>query len=243
MKLYSLKPGLKNARKAVHITQQQLADRLDVNLKTVMNWEQGIVNPPFETVMRLAELLHCDVDYLTGRIACRTHDLQFIHDQTGLSEKAIEKLKRLKAENRWTSSSDLVSALIEHGNMEHLLYLVGQRISQTKKISELADQPPHVRAAANDLRVDFEGSPLIVGKRNFVDSLLQAAILESVKEIADEYLEQHDQTPKERAAAYEKYRDEITADLQKQFSAGEITIDDLNERMNRALAAYLDADQ
>ena len=88
-KLYSLRPGLKKARKKANLTQQQLADQFNVSLKTVMNWEQGLVNPDLEDVIKLADLLHADIDFLTGRIDCQTHDLQFVHDLTGLSEDAI----------------------------------------------------------------------------------------------------------------------------------------------------------
>ena len=51
--------------------------------------------------MDLTELYHCDLDYLTGRLDQKTHDLQFIHDQTGLSEKAIEKLQSLVTVPDW----------------------------------------------------------------------------------------------------------------------------------------------
>ena len=101
MKLYSLKEGLKRARKEAGLTQAELAETMNVHIKTVMNWEQGIAEPPLGTLMDLTELYHCDLDYLTGRLDQKTHDLQFIHDQTGLSEKAIEKLQSLVTVPDW----------------------------------------------------------------------------------------------------------------------------------------------
>ena len=101
MKLYSLKEGLKRARKEAGLTQADLAEKMGVHIKTVMNWEQGIAEPPLGTLMELTELYHCDLDYLTGRLDQKTHDLQFIHDQTGLSEKAIEKLQSLMTVPDW----------------------------------------------------------------------------------------------------------------------------------------------
>lgn len=106
---YSIAEGLKRARrhynegksKELRITQEELADRLGVSLKTVMNWEQGQAIPSVETLMDLAEIYDCDLDYLTGRLDQKTHDLQFIHDQTGLSEKAIEKLQSFMTEPDW----------------------------------------------------------------------------------------------------------------------------------------------
>lgn len=101
MRLYSLKEGLKRARKGAGLTQEGLAEAMGVHIKTVMNWEQGIAEPSLGTLMDLTELYHCDLDYLTGRIDQKTHDLQFIHDQTGLSEKAIEKLQSFMIEPDW----------------------------------------------------------------------------------------------------------------------------------------------
>ena len=101
MKLYSLKEGLKRARKEAGLTQADLAEKMGVHIKTVMNWEQGIAEPPLGTLMELTELYHCDLDYLTGRLDQKTHDLQFIHDQTGLSENAIEKLQSLMTVPDW----------------------------------------------------------------------------------------------------------------------------------------------
>ena len=101
MKLYSLKEGLKRARKEAGLTQAELAEEMGVHIKTVMNWEQGIAEPPLGTLIDLTELYHCDLDYLTGRLDQKTHDLQFIHDQTGLSEKAIEKLQSFMTEPDW----------------------------------------------------------------------------------------------------------------------------------------------
>lgn len=40
----------------------------------------------------------CSADYLFGNIDCKTHDNQFIHNQTGLSETAIGELEQLNAE-------------------------------------------------------------------------------------------------------------------------------------------------
>lgn len=110
MKLYSIKPGFKKARTAANLTQQQLADKLNVSLKTVMNWEQGIVTPSLETTIQIADLLHCDIDFLTGRIQAKDHDTQFIMDRTGLSEEAIDILSR----QRETSVPSTLSRIICH---------------------------------------------------------------------------------------------------------------------------------
>lgn len=92
MKLYSLGEGMKRARNNAGYTQKSLAERLAVSLKTVMNWEQGIATPSIDTLMMLCKLYNCDLDYLAGRIDCKTHSVQDISEYTGLTEKAVEML-------------------------------------------------------------------------------------------------------------------------------------------------------
>ncbi len=106
---YSLK-GLKKARKRKGMTQERLAKKMGVHIKTVMNWEQSIVNPELPTIMELSELLDCDLDYLTGRLSEPTHDMSFVCEFTGLSAEAIYRLQAAKRYG-WNKTIDsLVTA-------------------------------------------------------------------------------------------------------------------------------------
>lgn len=100
MKRGLFKKRLKERRKAVGMTQQQLADRMGVILKTEQNWEQGIVSPSLTTVIQLCDILDCSIDYLVGRIDQRTIEINDIHEKTGLSEEAIHNLLRRKEHAR-----------------------------------------------------------------------------------------------------------------------------------------------
>lgn len=112
MKLYNsddrLKFGLKRARKKAPLLQKELVEKLNelddekmhVILKTVQNWEQGVSKPNLDTLLKLCDFYHCDLDYLVGRIDEKTHDLQFICDYTGLSAESINLL------HEWHTSSD-----------------------------------------------------------------------------------------------------------------------------------------
>lgn len=133
MELYSfkkgLKEGLKRARKDAGFTQAELAEKLKVTLKTIQNWEQNVkagTLPTMGQLLQLAEFYDCDLDYLTGRIDCKTHDLQFIHDQTGLSEEAIKKLQRIAFTDRATGNSQALSFMIEDPDFHYLLALMSQ---------------------------------------------------------------------------------------------------------------------
>lgn len=133
MELYSfkkgLKEGLKRARKEAGFTQAELAEKLKVTLKTIQNWEQNVkagTLPTMGQLLQLAEFYDCDLDYLTGRIDFKTHDLQFIHDQTGLSEKAIQILKRIHLLDRATGNAEALSFMIEDPDFPYLLALMSQ---------------------------------------------------------------------------------------------------------------------
>lgn len=88
-------------------------------LGTIKHYENGNYtgSPKLEIVDNLCKILECDVDYLLGNIECKTHDDQFIHSQTGLSETAILELRQLHAETvvyeKANYDLDIINALIE----------------------------------------------------------------------------------------------------------------------------------
>ncbi len=152
MTLYSLKDGLKRAREEAGLTQASLTKQLKAqgivsHKHTIENWEQGRNAPSLHTLMKLTEFYDCDLDYLTGRIDCKTHDLQFIHDQTGLTEDAILKIKSLNAEqhaalNRLIEHTDFkkaVTQVTDLSNKEAIMADLGAMIKH-HILSELEDR-------------------------------------------------------------------------------------------------------
>lgn len=51
-------------RKKYHLTQQELADKLNISNKTVSRWETGESYPDIELLPLLAQIFHVSVDYL-----------------------------------------------------------------------------------------------------------------------------------------------------------------------------------
>lgn len=126
-KIRIMKKRLKKAREEAGYTQEKLAEVTGYSVKMIQYWEQGEKHlPKTEFLLYLAELYSCDLDYLTGRIDCKTHDLQFIHDQTGLSEEAIKKLQRIAFMDRATGNSQALSFMIEDPDFHYLLALMSQ---------------------------------------------------------------------------------------------------------------------
>ena len=56
--------GLRTARRAKDLTQQQLADNMGVVSQTVKMWEWGKANIPSDKLLRLSEMLEVSCDYL-----------------------------------------------------------------------------------------------------------------------------------------------------------------------------------
>jgi transcriptional regulator with XRE-family HTH domain len=109
---------IKSLRKSKFKTQDLFAEAIDVSVETVRNWEQGWTLAELGTFIRIAKILDCDLDYLLSDLECKTHDTQFIHDETGLSETAIKKMRSLN-----DAEKTLISDLIEH---KDFIYLVRQ---------------------------------------------------------------------------------------------------------------------
>ena len=87
--------------------QQDFADAFSISLETVKNWEQGIRVPEFDQFMRLCDFLGCDLDYLSGRIDEKTHDLQFACDYIGLSSEAVEVLHLITMQQKSAEQSEV----------------------------------------------------------------------------------------------------------------------------------------
>lgn len=96
IKMQRKKMGYKN--------QECFATAMNVSLKTVRNWEQGVVLPEIETILDICGVLKCDIDFLFGRIDFSIHEIKLIHEITGLSENAIIWLKYWKEIGKWYST-------------------------------------------------------------------------------------------------------------------------------------------
>ena len=93
--------NIKPLRKARHLTQQQLADRLNVSRTTLTMWEIGKAKPSVDHLVSMADILGCTTDELLGRGTMdniRTTILRAAIDHYGKGPqrfKAIEELSEL----------------------------------------------------------------------------------------------------------------------------------------------------
>lgn len=89
-------------------TLKQLADEYDQKYQnidgtsvygTLKNWRRRDCNPTLKLLVRVCDLLECDVDFLLGRVKEHTHAAAFIKTETGLSEDAINRLQECNKRN------------------------------------------------------------------------------------------------------------------------------------------------
>lgn len=62
-----LKDNLRTFRSEKRLTQGQLAEKLNISLKTVSHWETGYTEPSVSQLIMLADLYCVSLDELVGR--------------------------------------------------------------------------------------------------------------------------------------------------------------------------------
>lgn len=58
---------IKFLREELHMTQQELADKLDGAKSTVAMYEKGDRKPSMEVLLKLSEIFDCSIDYILGK--------------------------------------------------------------------------------------------------------------------------------------------------------------------------------
>ena len=86
---------IQGRRKQMGLTQEQLADKMDVSIQMVSNLERGNKSIRIENLIKLSEILNISTDYiLTGKET--TEDMQVLTEQmTSLSQKERKMMKLL----------------------------------------------------------------------------------------------------------------------------------------------------
>lgn len=99
--------NIKKRRKALGITQEFIANSLDVNPSHISNIECGRANPSLTALVKIANILHCSVDYfISGEYTYQANTS--IEDS--LDDKIMNKLKfcDLDKKNRILKMIDLL---------------------------------------------------------------------------------------------------------------------------------------
>lgn len=85
---------LKELRLEKGLSQQELAEKLNISGKTVSGYENNVSQPNLDLLIEMARLFNVSVDYILGLSNVKTVDsnIKAINEFTGLSEEAIKTL-------------------------------------------------------------------------------------------------------------------------------------------------------
>lgn len=95
-----------------HISQQVLADFVDVKRQTISAYANGSIEPTLSKLIAIAKFFGRSIDYLSGEHDCHTPDRQKIYERLGLSEEAIAFLEPENVPNQLTAHSPGIAGVI-----------------------------------------------------------------------------------------------------------------------------------
>lgn len=88
-------------RQNLGISQQQVADKLNISRNLLSNYERGIRQPDYQMLVRLADFYEVSLDYLLGRSdtyktqnVCTDRETEIINRVLRLSDESIRDLLR-----------------------------------------------------------------------------------------------------------------------------------------------------
>ena len=108
----NLSNNISKFRKEFSLTQEQLADALNVTFASVSKWERGVATPELSLLLRMAELFRVSLDVLVG------------HDLTGAGlDTMVEQIRELRREKRYDEAiAQAEKALLRFPNDFNLVY-------------------------------------------------------------------------------------------------------------------------
>lgn len=91
---------LKDLRKSKRISQQELANKLNITQQAYAHYENGTRSIPIETLITIADLFNISLDYLTGREENRIDTLsedevKILRNWNSLTERNKGKIELL----------------------------------------------------------------------------------------------------------------------------------------------------
>lgn len=105
--------AIKEKRKDKGYTQEKLAEKIGVEVRTIKQWEKGALSRKinFPKLLELFSALEIDSNYLLGN-SYSNKEIETVCSYTGLSEKAVKELHRIKTDK--DSVTPVLSNLLEN---------------------------------------------------------------------------------------------------------------------------------
>lgn len=115
MDLSTIGERIRCKRKDEKMSQDTLAEKIGISDKrTISDWENGKNIPKLENIIKLADALGCDPEFLVGSVEKPTITTSWIAEKIPLSEKAINYLVWLNSlKDRYPDQFRLESGMID----------------------------------------------------------------------------------------------------------------------------------
>lgn len=171
-------------KEILFLTQTDFAVLLGLDPKkgrsTVNNWEQGAIQVKSDDLFKIACCCgNISVDWLLGLsdTPFKTEEIQRIHAVTGLSGKAIGKLKNIRQGKDADAFPRIISALIEDGNAEFFLSLLYSLINLSSQTEN------------SNIEIEIDGRELSMSPYHHLVAIFQTLIIENIPSISKIYKE------------------------------------------------------
>ena len=76
--------NLKHLRLCSDFMQKEIAENLNVSVRTFQGWESGRTEPSIEKLMQIADLFNVSIDFLVGRNTIHSPEVDVEKSQTNL---------------------------------------------------------------------------------------------------------------------------------------------------------------
>lgn len=114
---------IRKERKKAGVNQSDFAEMMglaDKSRQTVMKWERGEIIPDIKKLFKMCEIFNCELGYLLCEYDCKNKVSSDVRAVTGLSEKAVMTLHKIKISDIRGVISAL-NGIIEHQDFSNLL--------------------------------------------------------------------------------------------------------------------------
>ena len=110
-------------RKERYISLEKLEERLSATRQTISKWETGQSIPSAEDLKEMCSFYGCDAGYIFGEYDEKRREATDIKRETGLSEKAINVLRKLQADKNVDNEIiDFLNLIIESAEFRHHMW-------------------------------------------------------------------------------------------------------------------------
>ena len=88
--MYKLPERIRQLRKSMKMTQQQIGEKANVSSQVISNWERGYSFPDHEDIRILAQIFQTTTDYLLGNIVSSEEHLVHVDESLFVKTQIID---------------------------------------------------------------------------------------------------------------------------------------------------------